>query len=59
MPVNRSKETKHFIHRSMVKSGISIPQKAVDAIALEDKEFDERDRLEVEQDANRESESAE
>lgn len=56
MPVNRNKETKHFIHRSMVRSGITIPQKAQDEIKAEDAAFDELDRVEVEQDANRESE---
>lgn len=57
MPVNRNKETKHFIHRSMVRSGISIPQKAVEAIKAEDDAFDELDRIEVEQNANAEPES--
>lgn len=57
MPVNRMKETKNFIHRTMVKSGITIPQKAVDEIAAEDAAFDELDRLEAEQNARPDSES--
>lgn len=55
MPVNRNKETKHFIHRAMLKSGISIPQKAQDAIKAEDEAFDELDRVEVAQNAKQDS----
>lgn len=52
MPVDRAKETKHTIHRMMVKSGLcDIPKKAAEEIAAEDADFDERDRLEAEQNA--------
>ena len=57
MPVNRQKETKNYIHRMMVKGGITIPQSGVDAIAAEDAAFDELDRREAEQNARPDSES--
>jgi hypothetical protein len=48
MPVDRKAETKFGLARAMQADGVPLPKHTQAALDAEEKEFDERDRMEKE-----------